>query len=104
MGTQEKFDYEKVKSKLDALDGVFNKFLGLLENVNTKITENIGVGEESALHGIVAEELLDSWNCCSSKFVIFEDEFDQFIELVSKVSSNNENLEAAVIDFYSKLN
>lgn len=96
----ESFDYEQVKTKLSALGTVFDDFIKKLNDMNTKLNNNVSVGEEGAFQGVVAAALLESWNLCSDKFVTFKEEFDILLGLVLEVSDNNASLEDEVMAMY----
>lgn len=96
----ESFDYEQVKTKLEALGGVFSEFMTKLDTINSTLNDNVNVGETGAFQGVVAKALLESWNHCSDNFVTFKQEFDILLNSVMKVSSNNASLEDEVIAMY----
>lgn len=96
----ESFDYEQVKTKLSALGLVFDDFFKKLNEMNLKLNDNVNVGEEGALQGVVAKSLLESWNNCSDRFHTFKEEFDILLNSVSQVSNNNASLEDEVMAMY----
>lgn len=96
----ESFDYEQVQTKLSALGLVFDDFFKKLNEINLKLNDNVNVGEEGALQGVVAKSLLESWNNCSDRFHTFKEEFDILLNGVTQVSNNNASLEDEVMAMY----
>lgn len=96
----EVFDYTEVKTKMDSMNEIFTNFMTLLENTNKSLTENVNIGDESALNGVVATALLTSWNNASDKFINFKNEFTTLYNLVAENSTNNELLEDKVYEYY----
>lgn len=100
----ESFDYEQVKIQLSALGLVFDDFFKKLNEMNLKLNDNVNVGEEGALQGVVAKSLLESWNSCSDRFHTFKEEFDILLNGVTQVSNNNASLEDEVMAMYGNSN
>ena len=96
----ESFDYEQVKTQLSALGLVFDDFFKKLNEMNLKLNDNVNVGENGALQGVVAKSLLESWNNCSDRFHTFKEEFDILLNGVTQVSNNNASLEDEVMAMY----
>ena len=96
----ESFDYEQVKTKLSSLGTVFDDFVKKLTEMDTKLNNNVNVGESGAFQGVVAKALLESWNNCSDKFITFKEEFDILLNSVMQVSDNNVSLEDEVMAMY----
>ena len=87
------FDYAQVASKMEALNTVFTNFANKLTQIDTVLNDNVGKGADSALNGIVAKSLLESWNAYSDTFSDFKNEFDSLYAGVQQVSKNNAALE-----------
>lgn len=96
----EVFDYTAVKTKMDSLNEIFSSFMTTLDTTNNALNSNVNVGDDSALNGVVAGALLESWNKAADNFVNFRNEFQTLYNLVANNSSNNEALEDKVYELY----
>ncbi len=96
------FDYGQVSAKMEALNTVFTNFANKLTQIDTLLNENVGQGADSALNGIVAKALLESWNAYSDTFEDFKNEFDSLYNGVQQVSKNNADLEAEAQSLFSE--
>ena len=96
------FDYTQVASKMEALNTVFTNFANKLTQIDTLLNENVGKGADSALNGIRAKALLESWNAYSDTFSDFKNEFDSLYAGVQQVAKNNASLEAEAKSLFSE--
>jgi hypothetical protein len=97
----EKFNYENVNTKMTELTRVFTELMDMLDKLNIELNDNVSIGDEAAIHGATATQLLDSWNSCSDTFVNFRKTYDGLCNLVSIVGQNNKTFEEAAIALYS---
>ncbi len=100
----EKFNYDNVSVKMNELSRVFSDLMQMLDTLDTELNDNVSIGDEAAIHGVAASQLLTSWNACSDSFVNFRSEFDGLCNLVTQVGQNNVSFEEAAIALYGGSN
>jgi hypothetical protein len=94
------FDYDSVKTKMEALNVVFTEFMQVLDSIDVELNDNIDSDDEGALKGVVAKQLLTSWNACSNSFITFRDKFDDILYYVNSVATDNTNFEESSKTYY----
>jgi hypothetical protein len=96
----EKFNYDNVSAKMNDLSRVFSDLMQVLDTLDAELNDNVSIGDQAAIHGVAATQLLNSWNSCSDTFVHFKSNFDGLCSLVAQVGQNNVSLEEAAIALY----
>jgi hypothetical protein len=68
----EKFNYDNVSAKMNDLSRVFSDLMQVLDTLDAELNDNVSIGDQAAIHGVAATQLLNSWNSCSDTFVDFK--------------------------------
>lgn len=87
------FDYKGVKDVMDKLDIKFSEFAELLKNANDYINKNINVSTESAIYGVLGNDILDTWNQNASTFGDFYENFSTWSQLVASIANSYASFE-----------
>ena len=94
MNGTEKFDYEKVKAKMNEIEEYFQLFEKNIKYVNDIISEKINVGYSSAVQGEVGNKILKFWEENAQTFDQFHNNFCDWSNAVTQISMNNQTLES----------
>lgn len=93
MQSGEIFDYKGVKDVMDKLDMKFAEFAELLKNANDCINKNVNVSAESAIYGVLGNDILDTWNQNASTFGDFYENFSTWSQLVASIANSYASFE-----------
>lgn len=86
---EEIFNEQEVKERLSSLEEKFTKFAETTKNLNELVANLIQNGDESAVMGLVGEQLLNIWDKNGQTFDNFYSNFETWSQTVSVISANN---------------
>ena len=89
MSGKSTFDFDKMQEVMGEISEEFGTLSSLLDKTTKAVTDAINVSPDSAVYGIVGDDLLDLWDANSSTFGDFKKNFEVWAETMTVIRNRS---------------
>ena len=87
----EYFDFDKVSSKMDTLEGLYGDFLSYMEDMDLEISKKLNVSPNIGIYGDLGNKLYQTWKDNCAIFKNYYGLFKSWNDDIAEVYVNNYN-------------